>query len=451
MFCWWLAVIDVGFNSVHWQARDTHVFCKSTTMSARGLALPPELISEIFNSTIRPSIHHSPHLSQVCAQWRAVALATPSLWTTLTISCQLKNFSEILDIWIPRSGVHHVTLRLCGDPTRMEEESSEAIKWALEHHSSKIKHLELCFTCPDHCNTLKHHLRTLRHIKSAHIERGVCSHPPKSRIAFFHSCPQLTTLALQDIGLTWIDLPWTQLTSFTASSSSLTTPVVVVLKHAPNLLHFEITFIPWTSSSDAVEPPFLHPRVQRAVLHCQRPGNTPLPLLSSYTFPALRVLEISSSSQLDPYELEEFLERSDAPLESLSLVADSFSKHLHTVLPLARLQHLTTLRLWHIRTLFASDFFVTFSYDPTFLPRLEHLTMGCAHTGESDEEADLAYLPGRAADSACARRRLVGVALCAVYIVAERRGGARRELSAKDRRRCAQLRAEGIDIFVTVN
>ncbi|KAJ7113036.1 hypothetical protein C8R44DRAFT_596190, partial [Mycena epipterygia] len=52
------------------------------------LTLPSEITSDIFIQSIprdsNPSRHTAPLLlTQICRQWRAIALATPSLWQSI--------------------------------------------------------------------------------------------------------------------------------------------------------------------------------------------------------------------------------------------------------------------------------------------------------------------------------------------------------------------------------
>ncbi|KAJ7635260.1 hypothetical protein FB45DRAFT_1057132 [Roridomyces roridus] len=71
------------------------------------LSLPPEITTEIFQQCVGHWVVHSPAeapllLTQVCHQWREIALASPQLWRSLG---SIRRFpGELLQTWLPRSG-----------------------------------------------------------------------------------------------------------------------------------------------------------------------------------------------------------------------------------------------------------------------------------------------------------------------------------------------------------
>ncbi|KAJ7031376.1 hypothetical protein C8F04DRAFT_1110980 [Mycena alexandri] len=75
--------------------------------------IPPEVLGEIFfhclpKDTFFPSATRSPLLlTQISSNWRCVALATPSLWTSLAIKLSISSCIpnlELIRTWIARSG-----------------------------------------------------------------------------------------------------------------------------------------------------------------------------------------------------------------------------------------------------------------------------------------------------------------------------------------------------------
>ncbi|KAJ7278169.1 hypothetical protein C8J57DRAFT_1306040 [Mycena rebaudengoi] len=86
--------------------------------------LPVEISSDIF---IRTCFHNSPYpapilspqvLLGVCRSWRTIALATPSLWATISIlrpSGQVEDSSESVRLWFARAPDVRLSVSLCGD------------------------------------------------------------------------------------------------------------------------------------------------------------------------------------------------------------------------------------------------------------------------------------------------------------------------------------------------
>ncbi|KAJ7171930.1 hypothetical protein C8R46DRAFT_1084273 [Mycena filopes] len=93
-------------------------------VSRRILALPPELLAEIFvhclrqwpDSDAREALHS---LCRVCRQLRAVALSTPRLWSWMSIDIEEKDeegaYVEFCRTWLSRAGNLPISLVLVDD------------------------------------------------------------------------------------------------------------------------------------------------------------------------------------------------------------------------------------------------------------------------------------------------------------------------------------------------
>ncbi|KAJ7635278.1 hypothetical protein FB45DRAFT_790842 [Roridomyces roridus] len=71
------------------------------------LSLPPEITTEIFQRCVRHPAVHSPLeapllFTQICHQWREIALGSPELWQSLSFIRRAP--VEVLQTWLPRSG-----------------------------------------------------------------------------------------------------------------------------------------------------------------------------------------------------------------------------------------------------------------------------------------------------------------------------------------------------------
>ncbi|KAJ7457215.1 hypothetical protein B0H11DRAFT_1925153 [Mycena galericulata] len=79
--------------------------------------MPPEVLCEIFAWTLPhpqtaarrgPTVYDSPWmLTQICSRWRAIAVATPSLWSLVAISY---SFPQLPDVCDPSPPLHPVSL-----------------------------------------------------------------------------------------------------------------------------------------------------------------------------------------------------------------------------------------------------------------------------------------------------------------------------------------------------
>lgn len=84
--------------------------------------LPPEILSEIFQQSIRTSefdryeIDKMPlRLAGVCGRWRSVTLSTPRLWSSISSVVQpkyLKSDTSLVNMWLSRSGRTPLSINL---------------------------------------------------------------------------------------------------------------------------------------------------------------------------------------------------------------------------------------------------------------------------------------------------------------------------------------------------
>ncbi|KAJ7461661.1 hypothetical protein FB451DRAFT_1562906 [Mycena latifolia] len=100
---------------------DEHGRVRFAALSRRVLALPLEILSEIFihclpdSEFMQPDTNSAPLiLLGVCRKFRAVALTTPKLWSSLNFDIQMATrteFADLLRVWLPRA--RSAPLSLC--------------------------------------------------------------------------------------------------------------------------------------------------------------------------------------------------------------------------------------------------------------------------------------------------------------------------------------------------
>ncbi|KAF7332431.1 F-box domain-containing protein [Mycena kentingensis (nom. inval.)] len=417
-------------------------------------SLPIEIVAEFLtHSILAPgsiSRHRGPLLlTQICSLWRQIALRTPAIWTQIALPTNMPNLVEALEAWLQRSGGLPVTLELSGPPEKIKDFTGFAA--ALRAHSDRITSLELFQRCLNDLVMLGDSALELPHLETLLIEQDTERDP--DLITFFGSgrCPRLSKVSLYEISPAGLVIPWTQITSFTGLKYSIEY-AVFALRNAPNCTHLTLGIYETVRSGNP--SPFTHPNIEHLSINTDPTEDQPH-ILTFFTFPALRSLEIADSDNLQPEVLEAFLERSAAPLESLLLFPDAKQDAL-SIKTFASLNHLTTLEIWHPQWEWVEDFHECFASDRTFLRRLESLTFGCRYAEMDETEADLQYFLDNTGEAATGRYALAetgAVSKCSIHIIAAEtiyRINSKFDVSEEELAAFQALRAQGIMVYITV-
>src|ERR1700683_838801 len=100
-----------------------------TALVAPVRCLPPEILSEIFLHCMDPrwfgpeyNFHENPRLDkmplllgEICSRWRSIALSTPRLWASFSLSIRPKYLNsdvELAKTWLSRSGTCPLSINL---------------------------------------------------------------------------------------------------------------------------------------------------------------------------------------------------------------------------------------------------------------------------------------------------------------------------------------------------
>lgn len=199
------------------QSSLTHLRTTSITPINR---LPAELLSEVFlhclpdDGDARPTAREAPVvLTQICAQWREVALSTPQLWSSLTIHLPINisgqqpssqnieiGIRAMLGEWLPRAGQCGLSLTL--NCPRLDVSTTNALVDCLFATSRQWQRLDL--TIPDAllARILALPPTDLPSLEALTIRRASLldrrTGPRPAAAGFWHA-PRLRELALVDV------------------------------------------------------------------------------------------------------------------------------------------------------------------------------------------------------------------------------------------------------------
>ncbi|KAF7366412.1 F-box domain-containing protein [Mycena sanguinolenta] len=274
------------------------------------LTLPNEIISEIFVHTL-PRYPICPPLAgalsptsliQICRKWRAVALATPTLWRAIefryyfdyesyTPAWRCPTF-QIGDAWLGRSGSCPLSMSI--DTVGVEC----ALLSAIVPHRARWEHLKLSIEDAKSLPRLFDGPAPLLR----HLDLSLSCYQQFE----FHAVdlPQLRSVMIRFFHEHWahavkIRLPWAQLTSLVlwAVPSSM---MVSILHQAPSLVHCVLGFPPKRELSSFGGEHITLPCLETLVLETLILETQPLvareDFLLNLSVPALRRLEFNDGT-----------------------------------------------------------------------------------------------------------------------------------------------------------
>ncbi|KAJ7917683.1 hypothetical protein B0H13DRAFT_319864 [Mycena leptocephala] len=207
------------------------------------LTLPNEIISEIFfhflpayplfpplTGILSPTL-----LTQICREWREIALAIPTLWSAIPISCSdsPQDF-ERHDIWLSRSNFCPLSIEIVeGRYVNCRPENLAAVIAQRARWEQLKIHLWAHSSLP----TIEGPMPLLRH-----LDLVLKDHFSTANVIVCSEAPMLRSVILNDLAASKVILPWAQLTSLTLTTV-YPRECAPLLKETPNLVHCELGLV----------------------------------------------------------------------------------------------------------------------------------------------------------------------------------------------------------------
>ncbi|KAJ7167576.1 hypothetical protein C8R46DRAFT_1093464 [Mycena filopes] len=436
-------------------AIQTHLQSTHDSITYPVLTLPPEIICEIFLRCLpeeRETDVVNPEeapllLTHICRVWRQIAISLPTLWTTFeVINIDATHLHDIAKTWFERSQNYRISVKIHGFLWRLE--NLDSLVEVFSQHSHRMCSLELHLDLEDllNMNTQLLNFPLLHNLSVCLIDNEEDLRLCDKSIEMFDTVPLLTEVVTELLP-SMLCLPWQQLTKFTGDRYT-TVRCLEALRCMPNVLECAFSILVFDYDDDDDLEIFSHTNIQHFSLFvsephiCERTGG--LKVLEFVTLPSLQTLQICGED-LDEEELDLFLERSQPPLQKMSVHPSGRTELELSSLLIA--SNLTELEIWHPGESFLSLFFDSFGSDATLLPQLQTLSLlGCR---PEDGELDFSDILEIAAAPITERWNLTQCArLQSFRVVHEtRRALYSEELLLPFR----NLRAAGMDIYIGTN
>ncbi|KAK7019988.1 F-box domain-containing protein [Favolaschia claudopus] len=289
------------------------------------LTLPNEIVSEIFVRYLPPEPVGTPWvgdlsptlLGQICRQWRAIAFATPQLWSTLVF---VYRDAKRIPPDAQRSGGYPLTIFINDYYGQL---NLSGIISAIVPHCARWEDVTFVVPAP-FIDTVGGAMPMLRSLGLTLPSPPVITAVPIPSTAFFSTnVPELRILHINYVPLLLFELPWAQLSSLTMRTVE-PEQCCAVLQQMPQLVHCSLTL--WTMELEVYEGSEIKlPCLESLVLICYKVPPV-LAFLTSFFVPALRKLEISELLLGDSpiASLESFIKKSSCKLQELVITERQF-------------------------------------------------------------------------------------------------------------------------------
>ncbi|KAJ7177094.1 hypothetical protein C8R46DRAFT_1346969 [Mycena filopes] len=271
------------------------------------LSIPTEITAEILMRSCDPSswdpLKGPLVLTQICHQWREIAIHTPALWCSVHLTT--RSSLELLHLWLARSGNAPLNLTL---HTWGAQAAPEPLLLASALHAHRWQDVRFALPLASYYSL---DLGTLPMLRSASLDLSHYSIDEPATGVVKLDAPLLREAYLRVPTGVQVDLLWSQLTSLTLPSIDLT-ECISTLRGCPDLV--KLSVITLGRAPLHTEPVVLH------ALESLECNLTDAPVLAHLTLPRLHALSFTQAVEHpNALFLTNCIRRSAAPLRVLSL------------------------------------------------------------------------------------------------------------------------------------
>ncbi|KAF8188297.1 hypothetical protein K438DRAFT_1936394 [Mycena galopus ATCC 62051] len=207
------------------------------------LTLPNEITAEIFTHflplyPICPPLTglYSPTLfTQICRQWREIALETPILWRAISLSDSTIPFNAHISVWLERSRYCPLSLHFDDDDPISGELLAAEVLAAIVPHRARWDHLTISLRLPTLLHAIEGPMPLLRRL-------NLSSDGESDAIFSLGEAPLLRSVTLNVMTPLNVMLPFAQLTSL-ALEFIFRSEYVVILPQTFNLVHCKLGIV----------------------------------------------------------------------------------------------------------------------------------------------------------------------------------------------------------------
>ncbi|KAF8896449.1 hypothetical protein BD779DRAFT_586597 [Infundibulicybe gibba] len=335
--------------------------------------IPPELLEEIFLCCIadqdfvqlEPALNSPPLvIASVCSRWRNLALGTPSLWCSLSITISSNTsiaIESLIDAWIQRTSSSALSFSITKSDGLDKSVSVASVLRRFVPHYPRWKRVRLEYSdwrsdsglmvLPD--NALYASLEEIS------LNRGWWTEESDIELisGILHSAPRLRNLTWNSQkGFTYLHCPWGQMTSVSLGHLVLLDEAISILEMCPNLSYASLAIHSRATPGSTLRIPVQHRCIRSLDLLVQggmghlfqqlelpsltnlklRTGNSdynmywPNTAFRSFILRSgchLQALEFIDSLYLSPHDIIDFLKLNSSSLRTL-VISNTNSKHI---------------------------------------------------------------------------------------------------------------------------
>lgn len=296
--------------------------------------LPFELLSAIFvfclpdDWFVMPHKRQAPlHLTQICSSWRAIALSTPQLWSSLRVMYHIKSrgkdrskeidriVAPSMGLWLSRSGPLPLSISVEGVAMK------QSILDVLFYYSTRCRHLELksihswsSLQLPDGNFPILERLHVHSIVRQIRLFSSTFAAAPELHEVYWED-------GSEDSPGLRLALPWAQLKHLTLGTgramTTSTGTLLDILASCPLLEYINVT----VRGIHDVPPrrQILLPNVSSLTLKALSHHDDYTPMFTYLTTPRLRKLACAFGLAWPSHVFLSFINRSGCALDSLYL------------------------------------------------------------------------------------------------------------------------------------